>query len=146
MGTTNPCHKRKILISQAVRFMVVLFFLSVCNHATAQQPFDFFWSSEDLGSGNIVNDDLVIDLLPGDSQILNLYYTTDGPAQSELGVGGGLDIQTSSSGNVAFDAGERSSSTSLLILEQGLCLLQSCLLYTSPSPRDQRGSRMPSSA
>ena len=23
---------------------------------------------------------------------------------------------------------------------------QSCLLYTSPSPRDQRGSRMPSSA
>ena len=26
----------------------------------------------------------------------------------------------------------------------GLCSL--CLLYTSPSPRDQRGSRMPSSA
>ena len=25
-------------------------------------------------------------------------------------------------------------------------LLQPCLLYTSPSPRDQRGSRMPSSA
>ena len=25
-------------------------------------------------------------------------------------------------------------------------LLQLCLLYTSPSPRDQRGSRMPSSA
>ena len=25
-------------------------------------------------------------------------------------------------------------------------LKQSCLLYTSPSPRDQRGSRMPSSA
>ena len=25
-------------------------------------------------------------------------------------------------------------------------LLPSCLLYTSPSPRDQRGSRMPSSA
>ena len=24
--------------------------------------------------------------------------------------------------------------------------LDSCLLYTSPSPRDQRGSRMPSSA
>ena len=26
------------------------------------------------------------------------------------------------------------------------CLLYICLLYTSPSPRDQRGSRMPSSA
>ena len=25
-------------------------------------------------------------------------------------------------------------------------LLMNCLLYTSPSPRDQRGSRMPSSA
>ena len=25
-------------------------------------------------------------------------------------------------------------------------LVKSCLLYTSPSPRDQRGSRMPSSA
>ena len=28
----------------------------------------------------------------------------------------------------------------------GLQLVQACLLYTSPSPRDQRGSRMPSSA
>ena len=27
-----------------------------------------------------------------------------------------------------------------------LCFLKTCLLYTSPSPRDQRGSRMPSSA
>ena len=26
------------------------------------------------------------------------------------------------------------------------CHTQGCLLYTSPSPRDQRGSRMPSSA
>ena len=25
-------------------------------------------------------------------------------------------------------------------------LIKGCLLYTSPSPRDQRGSRMPSSA
>ena len=27
-----------------------------------------------------------------------------------------------------------------------ICKLCNCLLYTSPSPRDQRGSRMPSSA
>ena len=27
-----------------------------------------------------------------------------------------------------------------------LVLMSICLLYTSPSPRDQRGSRMPSSA
>ena len=31
-------------------------------------------------------------------------------------------------------------------LEQVTALGGSCLLYTSPSPRDQRGSRMPSSA
>jgi len=34
------------------------------------------------------------------------------------------------------------------LYETALCgmLSQPCLLYTSPSPRDQRGSRMPSSA
>ena len=42
------------------------------------------------------------------------------------------------------------------VLRQGTCLaetlvthgtyIRACLLYTSPSPRDQRGSRMPSSA
>ena len=32
------------------------------------------------------------------------------------------------------------------LLEASLILSQFCLLYTSPSPRDQRGSRMPSSA
>ena len=30
--------------------------------------------------------------------------------------------------------------------KRGACLIYACLLYTSPSPRDQRGSRMPSSA
>ena len=30
--------------------------------------------------------------------------------------------------------------------QQGLVTVSGCLLYTSPSPRDQRGSRMPSSA
>ena len=31
-------------------------------------------------------------------------------------------------------------------VEVPLCGTSTCLLYTSPSPRDQRGSRMPSSA
>ena len=30
--------------------------------------------------------------------------------------------------------------------DKGQSALEICLLYTSPSPRDQRGSRMPSSA
>ena len=32
------------------------------------------------------------------------------------------------------------------MVANGKILLYACLLYTSPSPRDQRGSRMPSSA
>ena len=32
------------------------------------------------------------------------------------------------------------------LYEQSIKRLNTCLLYTSPSPRDQRGSRMPSSA
>ena len=31
-------------------------------------------------------------------------------------------------------------------VEMGKIQVECCLLYTSPSPRDQRGSRMPSSA
>ena len=34
----------------------------------------------------------------------------------------------------------------MIKIAHNLDLLTSCLLYTSPSPRDQRGSRMPSSA
>ena len=34
----------------------------------------------------------------------------------------------------------------LLDRENGLDLVRDCLLYTSPSPRDKRQSRMPSSA
>ena len=35
---------------------------------------------------------------------------------------------------------------SMLLSATGMGLVGTCLLYTSPSPRDQRGSRMPSSA
>ena len=34
----------------------------------------------------------------------------------------------------------------LLKVDEGQGFIYTCLLYTSPSPRDQRGSRMPSSA
>ena len=40
-----------------------------------------------------------------------------------------------------FDGGE-----GLDPLISAYAITKSCLLYTSPSPRDQRGSRMPSSA
>ena len=36
--------------------------------------------------------------------------------------------------------------SSSLLLASAIIVVYTCLLYTSPSPRDQRGSRMPSSA
>ena len=42
---------------------------------------------------------------------------------------------------IAFNYGGRAE-----IADAVKSLIKSCLLYTSPSPRDQRGSRMPSSA
>ena len=41
---------------------------------------------------------------------------------------------------------ELRQSLAVILHEVPLKLSHSCLLYTSPSPRDQRGSRMPSSA
>ena len=45
-----------------------------------------------------------------------------------------------------FDALKTSSVTELDLRKCRLGPRSTCLLYTSPSPRDQRGSRMPSSA
>ena len=48
---------------------------------------------------------------------------------------------------VDHEAGQYLGHPTTCLLEDGktmLCVY--CLLYTSPSPRDQRGSRMPSSA
>ena len=57
--------------------------------------------------------------------------------------GRGCDLSTDS--DSYFDGGDgdltTDSDASDLFTES-----DSCLLYTSPSPRDQRGSRMPSSA
>ena len=41
---------------------------------------------------------------------------------------------------------ERAFRFSIVLRQTRPLLLDPCLLYTSPSPRDQRGSRMPSSA
>ena len=51
-----------------------------------------------------------------------------------------------------YNSYEKSYNDSLALIEVGdgyignFCYCNTCLLYTSPSPRDQRGSRMPSSA
>ena len=45
-----------------------------------------------------------------------------------------------------LETGEHLAYTQAGVQRAVLRKLKSCLLYTSPSPRDQRGSRMPSSA
>ena len=53
-------------------------------------------------------------------------------------------LSQNSQNNVAvFEAGK---SSDIWKVNMPLAILYTCLLYTSPSPRDQRGSRMPSSA
>ena len=42
--------------------------------------------------------------------------------------------------------GSLATASSIIQSTDGTMLYEACLLYTSPSPRDQRGSRMPSSA
>ena len=46
----------------------------------------------------------------------------------------------------ATQPGEHAKSTQTVFLEPDRGILKPCLLYTSPSPRDKRQSRMPSSA
>ena len=46
----------------------------------------------------------------------------------------------------ARDCGFSSLIVGQHLLTGPMGMFQTCLLYTSPSPRDQRGSRMPSSA
>ena len=47
-------------------------------------------------------------------------------------------VALTGNGELGFDSGEGARETATTSKD--------CLLYTSPSPRDQRGSRMPSSA
>ena len=47
---------------------------------------------------------------------------------------------------ISFNGGPGSASVWMHLAYTGPRILKICLLYTSPSPRDQRGSRMPSSA
>ena len=66
---------------------------------------DFFWSTQGLNEG-ATNSDAVLELAPGESSSLYLYYSTDGPADSDLSVGAFLDVFTSQAGVIEFTRAE----------------------------------------
>ena len=79
--------------------------------------------------------------------------TADTPASPEAGAQQTQEVVVNDNDAVAGYANfcRVSSTPEELILDLGLnptpyATGKVCLLYTSPSPRDQRGSRMPSSA
>ena len=55
------------------------------------------------------------------------------------------DVNNDIVGGGGDDGDVRKSVESMIVKPLGM-YNNTCLLYTSPSPRDQRGSRMPSSA
>jgi len=66
---------------------------------------DFFWSTQGLGEG-ATNSAAELTLQAGETGSLFLWYTTNGPAMSELSVGAFLDVAQSLSGVVNFTGAE----------------------------------------
>ena len=108
-----------------------------------------------------------IDMRTGDTQ--NLDNVAESYAGSDVGImssllSGDMQLKTGLSqlgtdrekgllaihkAKASFQAvvdADDSLKTPLISQRAHFCLAYACLLYTSPSPRDQRGSRMPSSA
>ena len=70
-----------------------------------QAQTDFFWSLSDLNNG-ATNSDEVATFNTGESGSLFLYYSTNGPADSNLDVGAFLDIATTNAGVIQFTNAE----------------------------------------
>ena len=81
--------------------LLVAMALFCCGDANAQT--DFFWSLNELNTG-ATNQDLVTEFAPGETGTLYLYYSTNGPADSDIDTGAFVDIATSSGGIIQFTA------------------------------------------
>ena len=75
----------------------------LCSELRAQS--DFFWSLADLNSG-ATNSAVDAQFNQGDTGSLFIYYTTNGPANSDLSTGAFLDIESSNSGVIQFTGAE----------------------------------------
>ena len=81
----------------------VLTIITSINSAAAQT--DFFWSFQNLNDG-VVNSDASGDFRIGETGTIFLYYTTNGPIDSEISVGAFLDVATTNAGIIEITAAE----------------------------------------
>lgn len=88
------------------KFSMVLALVALSTSSIfAQGQYDFFFSFNDIGGG-VENGDASMNFEAGDTGSLFLYYSTDGPSQSELSIGFFTNIMTSASGVIEFTAAQ----------------------------------------
>ena len=92
---------------------------------------------------NVNNKNMIFDVTLSEPDIVNLYdFEEDFEFSDRAADGWSVSIQLLREA-LSSDSSPVGGSVSDAKVYR---LIQICLLYTSPSPRDQRGSRMPSSA
>ena len=89
--------------SAHITVVAALIFATLPVFVSAQS--DFFLSFSGLNEG-AVNKDVEIELRQGQQRSIYIYYTTNGPANSEMDPGAFLDFFSSSSDVVQFLAAE----------------------------------------
>ena len=83
-------------------FFVLTIGLLLASVSNVQGQSDFFWAVEWGG----LNSDAIANYKPGESGSLYLYYSTNGPSESDLSTAAFLDIATSNSGVIKFTHAE----------------------------------------
>ena len=102
-------------------------------------PGDFFWSTSNLNEG-AVNGPLDLSLDPGESATLYLYYSTNGPSNSEIKIGYSVNVATSQSGVIEFTEADTFNPLGDSVGDQTLGFPGNRLLWTrSTSSRSRSG-------
>ena len=88
-----------------IRSLFILLLIALFCSSSFSQDADFFWSLQDLNSG-AVNAPLNVVAETGDTLSLYLYYTTNGPSNSDLRIGALLDLAPSKENVIRFTDAE----------------------------------------
>ena len=82
-------------------FMTLVVLIFGCLPGVLSAQYDFFWSDRNLHE-DAINSDLDIFAPSGGQVTLYLYYTTNGPSNSNLRRGGFIDLTTSANDIIEF--------------------------------------------